>query len=227
MSTSTAGRETKPRAHPDHPDHPDHLGSTGGMTSLAGDSAHNRQSVLDREKEEFGGVKVGLAFFGWLTATGTAVLLIAFAAAAGTALGVATNLDPGNATAQVAQDPQTVGMIGAIVLAVILFVAYYCGGYVAARMARFNGLRQGLAVWLWAVFIAAVVAVLAAFAGSQYDVLSELNSYPRIPVSQGTLTNSGLIALVVAAAGSLAGALLGGLAGMLFHRKVDRAGLGR
>jgi hypothetical protein len=140
---------------------------------------------------------------------------------------VATNLDPGNATTQVAQDPKTVGMIGAIVLAVILFVAYYCGGYVAARMARFNGLRQGLAVWLWAVFIAALAAVLTAVAGSQYDILNNLNSYPPIPVSQGTLTSSGLIALVVAAAGSLAGSLLGGLAGMLFHRKVDRACLGR
>ena len=224
MITSTAGRETKPRAHPDHPDHP---GSTGGMTSLAGDSAHSRQSVLDREKEEFGGVKVGLAFFGWLTATGTAVMLTGFLAAAGLALGLATHTDAHSAATQVEQDPGTIGIVGAVILLVVLFVAYCSGGYVAARMARFNGLRQGLAVWLWAVFIAAVVAVLAAFAGSQYDVLSELNSYPRIPVSQGTLTNSGMIALVVAAAGSLAGALLGGLAGMLFHRKVDRAGLGR
>jgi hypothetical protein len=32
--------------------------------------------------------------------------------------------------------------------------------------------------------------------------------------------------LVVVAAGSLAGALLGGLAGMRFHRKVDKAGFG-
>ena len=75
--------------------------------------------------------------------------------------------------------------------------------------------------------IAALVAVLAALAGSQYDVLSKLNSFPRIPVSQGNLTTGGLIALVVVAVGSLGGALLGGLAGMHFHRKVDRAGLER
>jgi hypothetical protein len=154
-------------------------------------------------------------------------MLTAFLAAAGTAVGVATNLDPGNARTQVAQDPKTVGIVGAIALFVVLLTAYYCGGYVAARMARFNGVRQGLAVWLWSVFIAAVVAVLAALAGSQYDILSELNSFPRIPVSQGTLTTGGLLALVVAAIASLAGALLGGLAGMLFHRRVDRAGLGR
>jgi len=109
----------------------------------------------------------------------------------------------------------------------VLFVAYYCGGYVAGRMARFNGLRQGLAVWLWAVVIAVVMAVLVAVAGSNYNVLSKLNSFPRIPVSEGNLTTGGIIALVVVAVGSLAGALLGGLAGMRFHRRVDKAGLGQ
>ncbi|HEY5249255.1 MAG TPA: hypothetical protein VIJ15_12490, partial [Dermatophilaceae bacterium] len=191
------------------------------------DTARDRASVLRREIEEYGGVKVGLAFFGWLTATGTAVMLTAFVAAAGTAVGVVTNTDAGSAASQAVEDPKTIGIVGALILFVVLFASYYCGGYVAGRMARFHGLRQGLAVWLWAVLIAAVVAVLAAVAGSQYDVLSKLNSFPRIPVSQGNLTTGGLVALVVVAVGSLAGALAGGQAGMYFHRKVDRAGLGR
>lgn len=41
-------------------------------------------------------------------------------------------------------------------------VPHYAGGYVAGRMARFNGIRQGFAVGLWAVLIAAVVAAAAA-----------------------------------------------------------------
>ena len=49
------------------------------------------------------------------------------------------------------------GLVGGIVLLVILFVAYYCGGYVAGRMARFHGARQGFAVWVWALVIAIVV----------------------------------------------------------------------
>ena len=195
-------------------------------TKVVHDSS-SRRSVFTREKDEFGGVKVGLAFFGWLTATGTAVMLTALVAAAGTAVGVATNTDASSATTEAAQDPRTVSIVGAVALLVVLFVAYYCGGYVAGRMARFHGVRQGLAVWLWAVAIAALVAVLAALAGNQYDVLSKLNSFPRIPVSQGNLTTGGLIALVVVAAGSLGGALAGGLAGMHFHRKVDKAGLQR
>jgi hypothetical protein len=186
----------------------------------------DRTSVVNAEKEQYGGIKIGSAFFGWLTATGTAVLLTALLAAAGTAVGVATSTDVGKATSQATKAPQTVGLFGAIVLLVILFVAYYCGGYVAGRMARFNGAKQGLAVWLWALLIAVVVAILGAVAGSKYNVLAQLNSFPRIPVNEGQLSTAGVIALVAVAVASLGGAILGGLAGMRFHRNVDKAGLG-
>jgi hypothetical protein len=189
--------------------------------------ATDRRSVVAREKDAFGGVKIGSAFFGWLTATGTAVLLTALLAAAGTAVGVATNTQVGQAANQATQNATTVGLVGGIVLLVILFIAYYCGGYVAGRMARFNGAKQGVAVWLWAVVIAIVVAVLGAVAGSKYNVLANLNSFPRIPVNEGTLSTGGIIALLAVALASLVGAILGGLAGMHFHRKVDKAGLGR
>ena len=194
----------------------------GTSYSSAGDDPTHPDAVRAREEEQYGGIKFGSAFFGWLTATGTAVLLTALLAAAGAAVGLATSTDVDEAT----QDVQTVGVIGGIVLLVILFAAYYCGGYVAGRMARFNGAKQGLAVWLWAIVIAALVAVLGALAGSRYDVLAQTNSLPRIPVNEGDLTTGGIIAAVAVALVSLAGAILGGLAGMRFHRKVDRAGLG-
>ena len=186
-----------------------------------------RKAVVDREKEEHGGIKIGSAFFGWLTATGMAVLLTALAAAAGTAVGVATDTKVGEATNTATQQVDTVGLVGGIILLVILFVAYYCGGYVAGRMARFDGLKQGLGVWLWAIVIALVVAAIGAIAGAQYNVLQQLNSFPRLPVGEGDLTTGGLIALVAVVVATLGGALLGGLAGMRFHRKVDKTGLGR
>lgn len=182
-----------------------------------------REDAVLEQREAFGGVKVGSAFFGWLTATGMAVLLTALVAAAGTAVGVATRTNVDQAANDATKNPQSVGLVGGIVLLVVLFVSYYCGGYVAGRMARFNGTKQGLAVWLWAVVIAVVVAAVAAVAGSKYDVLSRLDSFPRIPVDGGTLTSGGIIALVVVALASLLGALIGGRAGMHFHRKVDRA----
>ena len=110
-----------------------------------------------------------------------------------------------------------------IAVAVILFVSYYCGGYVAGRMARFDGARQGVAVWLWALAIAVVFALLVVAAGTRFNVLSTLNSFPRIPVDEGTLTTGGTIVLIAGALITLAGAVLGGVAGMRYHRRVDRA----
>ncbi|SCX44709.1 hypothetical protein SAMN03159343_1462 [Klenkia marina] len=186
----------------------------------------SRRDVLTAEKERAGGVKIGSAFFGWLTATGMAVLLTALVAAAGTAVGLATDTSLAEAADQAASDPSTVGWTGGIALLVILFLSYCSGGYVAGRMARFHGMRQGIAVWGVAVVVAVVVAVLAAVAGDQYDVLGQLNAFPRLPVGNGDLTTTAVVVAVAVAGVALIGSVLGGLAGMRFHRKVDKAGLG-
>ncbi|QHK21117.1 hypothetical protein GU243_16930 [Pseudarthrobacter psychrotolerans] len=183
----------------------------------------DQETAVAREKDQFGGIKVGSAFFGWLAATGMAVLLTAFVAAAGTAVGLANNTDVNDAVNQVTTNG-TVGLVGIIVLLVVLFISYYSGGYVAGRMARFNGARQGFMVWIWALIAAVVVALLGLIAGQQFNVLASLNSFPRIPINEGELTLTSIIAAVVVALVALAGAVLGGLAGMHFHRKVDRAG---
>lgn len=185
-----------------------------------------REDAVTVQRRRFGGVKIGSAFFGWLTATGMTVILTALLAGAGAAVGVATGTDVGTATSTATANPGTVGMAGAIALGVIVAVAYFCGGYVAGRMARFSGATQGAAVWVWAIVVAIVVAIVGAAAGGGYDVLSRVNTFPRIPVGQGDLTTAGITALVIAALVSLVGAVLGGLAGMRYHRAVDRAGLG-
>ena len=187
-----------------------------------------REEVLSREEERYGGIKWGSAFFGWLAAAGMAVLLTAVLSAVGAGVGLsASGGDIRGTEQQLAKNASTVGVIGAVGLAVILFVAYYCGGYVAGRMARFSGPRQGFAVWIWAIVIAVIVAVVAAVAGSRFDILNSLNSFPRIPLDEGALTVTGIVTAVVAALLSLVGAILGGVAGMRYHRRIDRVGLGR
>ena len=186
----------------------------------------SRQEVVAREKERFGGMKFGACFFGWLTATGMAVLLTALLAAAGAGVSLATNtnLDVANPDANQAQ---TIGLVGAIVILAIIFLAYLAGGYVAGRMARFNGARQGFGVWLWALIIAVVVAALGLVAGTQFNLLANLNTFPRIPVNEGTLTTAGVLTTIAVAIVALIGAVLGGMTGMRFHRRVDKEGLGR
>ena len=187
----------------------------------------DRRSVVSREKESYGGIKWGSAFFGWLTATGTAVLLTALLAAAGTAVGVATDTSTDEAAGQASRQAGTIGVVGGIALLIVVLIAYYCGGYVAGRMARFNGVKQGIAVWGWAVAIAVVVTITGALLGDRYDILARLGGFPRLPINAGDLTTSSIIAVAIAVLAALVGAILGGLAGMRFHRNVDKAGLGR
>lgn len=179
-----------------------------------------RRTVVARQSQQFGGLKIGCSFFGWLTATGTAVLLTALVAGFGTALGLGNGVTAQDAAA----NAQLVGLGGAIALLVIIAIAYFAGGYVAGRMARFNGVKQGLGVWLWALVFAIIVAIISVIAGARFDVLAQLNGFPRIPLNEGTLTTAGIVTAVGVAVVSLIAAILGGLAGMRFHRKVDRAG---
>jgi hypothetical protein len=75
--------------------------------------------------------------------------------------------------------------------------------------------------------MAIVIAVLGALAGPRFDILARLNGFPRIPLNEGALTTTGVLTALGVALTSLLGAVLGGLTGMRFHRRVDRAGLGR
>ena len=183
----------------------------------------DRRAVVAREKDRYGGIKWGSAFFGWLTATGTAVILTAVLLAAGATVGIATGADSGDAR----NNATTIGLVGGLTLLAVILVAYFCGGYVAGRMARFSGVKQGIAVWIWAIVIAAAVAVAGAALGDEYDLLDRIGGFPRLPIGGDDVTTGSVIAVVIAAIAALAGAVLGGLAGMRYHRKVDEVGLGR
>src|SRR3954469_9978989 len=173
----------------------------------------DRREVLERQREEYGGFSWGADFFGWLSAVGVATLLLALVAATGAAIGITSSADA----------TSTVGIVGGILMLLVLMLAYYCGGYVAGRMARFNGPRQGLAVWLIGLAVTIVLALAGVLFGAKYNVLSGLK-LPRIPIDEGSLTTGGLIALAAVLVGTLVAAIAGGKAGTHFHRKVDRVG---
>ena len=52
------------------------------------------RAVVAEQRERFGGMKFGACFFGWLTATGTAVILTALLTAVGAGVGLARDLTP-------------------------------------------------------------------------------------------------------------------------------------
>lgn len=193
----------------------------------AAETSTIRQDVVAKEKEQFGGVKVGSAFFGWLTATGTLVLLSAAVAIVAVLLGYEADAGASRFSDPGGWEPGTAAWIGAVIALVILFVSYLAGGYVAGRMARFNGARQGVVVWLWAVVAVIVVTVAGLLIGDQSEVGRVLEGVPRTTITPDEFTASAVIAVLLTAAVTLAGAILGGILGMRFHRRVDKAGLGR
>jgi len=178
------------------------------------------RDAVTAQRERFGGISWGAAFFGWLSANGLAVLLIALLSAAGVAFGLAQGVDTAD---EAAEQADTIGIGGAIAVLVVLFLAYLAGGYVAGRMARFDGARQGFAVWVIGLVVVVVLAAAGAIAGAQYNVLEDLD-LPRIPIDEGTATTGGIITLAAILLATLLGAVLGGKLGDRFHRKVDRAG---
>ncbi|WP_434994745.1 YrzE family protein [Arthrobacter sp. Ld5] len=198
----------------------DHHLARGAAAASGVPSLSDRKLLHQREKEHFGGMRFGSAFFGWLTATGMFVLLSALVGGLASLFGVGGNLSTTELTSG-SGEAQSAAITTAVVLGIMLLVAYYTGGYVAGRMARFSGAKQGVAVWLWAVIVTLVLAIIGLVVGNQANVTERVQDL-GLPSLQD-FTGPGLLVLLVVAAIALAGAVLGGLAGMRYHRRIDRA----
>ena len=112
--------------------------------------------------------------------------------------------------------------IAATPSSVVLAIGYYAGGYVAGRMSRFDGLRQGVAVWLVGVVITALAVAAGTFLGDRYNVLADVE-LPSVPVSTDTMTTAGLVMAAVVLLVTLVAAMLGGAVGRHYHARVDKA----
>ena len=172
-----------------------------------------RTAVRARQHEEFGGISWGSAFFGWLVTVGMAAILIGLLSAAGAAFGLSD-----------VNDTETIGVAGGILLVLVLAGAYGCGGYVSGRMSRFDGPRQGVAVWALGLAVTVGLAVAGTVFGAEYNVFEQLG-LPRIPVDEGSLTAGAVVALVGVVVVTLGAAVAGGMVGERFHHRVERVGL--
>jgi hypothetical protein len=171
----------------------------------------------DEAYDKFGGVNLGAALAGWLVAMGVAVLLTGIIGAVAAAVSDANNLTQSDAQRQAG----TVGVASAIVLLAVLVLGYYAGGYVAGRMSRFDGGRQGLAVWVIGLVVTAVTVGLGWIFGAKYNVLDRVD-LPRIPIPHDQITTGGIVTGVAVVAGTLVAAMAGGSIGRHYHSRVDR-----
>jgi amino acid transporter len=180
--------------------------------------AERRATGTENARERFGGVNTGAAFFGWLVAIGVTVLMASIVSAIAAAVGYNTNLTQNQAQRQAG----AIGLAAAIALLVVLMIGYYAGGYVAGRMSRFDGARQGLAVWIIGLVITIIAVVIGLVFGDQYNVLDRVN-LPRIPIPNSTATTGGIITGLAVLVGTALAAVAGGKVGQRYHTKVDRA----
>jgi hypothetical protein len=171
---------------------------------------------IDPDLLSYRGFKFGAAFFGWLIAISMSVLLMAAVSAA--ALGTAQILD--YTTSDAKAQPGAASLTAAGVSIFMLTLAFYIGGYVAGRLARFDGGRQGFGVWM----IALLVGVLAGGAGwvldNQYGLLDDLNR-PNVALADNTLLLGSIAAAAALLVLTLLAAILGGKSGRRYHDRID------
>ncbi len=176
-----------------------------------------RDETESMRREEYGGFNLGADFFGWLVAIALTILLTGIVGAIAAAANSSLHVDQTDAERKAG----TLGIATAIALLLILMVAYYAGGYVAGRMSRYDGGRQGLGVWLIGVVVTLLVVGLGALFGSEYNIFQRVD-LPSMPVPTDAATWGGLIALAAVLVGTLLAAFLGGKAGQRYHTKIDR-----
>jgi hypothetical protein len=177
----------------------------------------NYDNTGEQAHDRFGGINWGASFFGWLVAIALTVLLSSIIAAVASAISDNTNLTQDQAQ----RNAGAIGIGAAIALVVVLLIAYYAGGYVAGRMSRFDGGRQGVGVWVIGLVLTLVAVAVGWAFGDQYNVMDRVN-LPRLPVPTSDATVGGIITGLVILFGTLLTAMLGGRVGHRYHDKVDR-----
>jgi hypothetical protein len=150
---------------------------------------------------------------GVLVAYGAFAVLAALVGTVAAATGLNTDLNR--------NDWATLGVGSAIAVAVVSLLAYLFGGYVAGRMARRAGLLNGLAVFLLALLLVAVVGAVAASQADAETIGSNLRSL-GIPTTGTEWAKAGTVAGIGSLAAMLLGALLGGVLGERWHSKLTR-----
>ncbi|HUR50952.1 MAG TPA: TIGR04086 family membrane protein [Mycobacteriales bacterium] len=164
------------------------------------------RTAVDVARSRFGGFDLLASLAGMLAALGLTVLLAGIAGAAG------------SVGYQRGTDTDSLSNGGFIAGLVILLAAFFVGGWVAGRMARYDGALNGTLAALLFVILAAAVSGVGSWLDSKYDFFGNV----RLPqwfsdtnTTEATVSAAIGILLVLLAAG------LGGAVGSRYHRRAD------
>src|SRR5215203_2971994 len=205
--------ETRVIREPRHPD------TTRDATPYPRGYFEAAEEREDRLRDMYGGVDWLASFLVFAIVLGAV-----FSAVAGLVLipfGITPDLSGGRIGASV--------ITGLALLGVLIFLTFFFGGYVAGRLARFDGGRNGAMVLVWMFIVVVILALAAAiFSGFLPAGMAEgiTNLVDRMVSTAGKLAGAGVVGLVTAAAAlllALLGGSLGGRMGSRYHTEIDRA----
>lgn len=175
----------------------------------------------ERLRDMYGGVDWLASFLGFVFAIVIGALFSAVAGLVLIPLGFSVDISGGEFEPAV--------ITGLAVVAVLLFLTYFFGGYVAGRLARFDGGRNGAMTVIWGLILALLLTVIGGVFGDMLpgDLIGQLQDFVQngaAPAFQG-LMSLGLVGLGIAAGVlliELLGGILGGRVGARYHREIDR-----
>ena len=100
----------------------------------------------------------------------------------------------------------------------VLLVSFLIGGWVAGRMARYDGVRNGILTAVLFMILSGGLAALGAWAGDKYDFSARVN-LPSwyTDIDRGSAVAGALLGLIV----MLVAGALGGAWGERYHRRAD------
>jgi hypothetical protein len=188
------------------------------------DSLRSTRSIEEENQAEpvyvtYGGFSWGADFIGFAVATFFTILFFGIVGAIVGTVGYQMGASVPKVGSHLTSTTQNLGIGGLIGGLIALFLAYLIGGYSAGRMARFDGAKNGLGVVLWTIIVAIILGVAGSILGNRFNVASQLH----LNISTQTMTAAGAISIAVALVVMLIAAIVGGIMGVSYHRRIDAA----
>ena len=127
------------------------------------------------------------------------------------------------------QEIGTAAIVGLVIIGLSLFLAYFAGGYVAGRLVRFDGGRNGAATVVWGILLGVIFGVfsflLVGFLpGGISGALESFRESSVLPAAN-SLVGLGLLGVGIAVGAlllMLLGGFLGGSLGTRYHTRIDQ-----
>ncbi len=170
----------------------------------------------ERLRKMYGGVDWLASFIGFLFAVIAGAFFSLIAGIVLAPLGFSPGLGGGLGTATIT---------AFVVVGILIFLTCFCGGYVAGRLARFDGGRNGAVVVAWALVVSLLSFAVFGFLPGQFsDLIREITQERLFPALRGLqgIRLAGAAIILAGLALAILGGFVGGRAGSRYHTDIDR-----